>query len=224
MKINFNITLLLKKIFIKIYYFLFIGAVIAIIGLGYFYIIAPLQKDVNEGGKVSLDAKTSQLKELTIYIEKMREMSDQFKSYSSEKISTLSSILPREKDIPGLFVQMQEIAKKNNFALNSIDIADAGSSQDGKITPDEGLDERYELNTENAKKDAIPEKKVIEDNSGILELNISFIITGGNYDNFKSFLSDIEKNLRLFDIYDINFGSVKEGPYSINLRTYYLSP
>ena len=124
------------------------------------------------------------------------------------------SILPREKDIPGLFVQMQEIAKKNNFLLGSIAFSDAEFSLDAK-----GEKENVNAqNNENA--DAQNSAQSI---SGIKEMNVSFIISGGNYDNLKSFLSDIEKNLRLFDIYDINFGSTKEGPYSMNLRTYYLS-
>ena len=214
MKFSFNIVIILKKIFLKTYFIILALIVVAVIGVGYKYFIEPLQRDINEGGSVSLVAKNAQLKELTAYLGKMKNMSDQYRSYSESKIKTLMSILPREKDIPGLFVQMQEIAKKNNFLLGSIAFSDAESSLDAK-----GEKENVNAqNNENA--DAQNSAQSI---SGIKEMNVSFIISGGNYDNLKSFLSDIEKNLRLFDIYDINFGSTKEGPYSMNLRTYYLS-
>lgn len=216
MKFSFNIVIILKKIFIKTFFIILALIVVAVAGVGYKYFIAPLQKDINEGGSVSLVAKDAQLKELTLYLGKMKNMSEQYQSYSESKIKTLMSILPREKDIPGLFVQMQEIAKKNNFLLGSIAFSDTGSSSDENA---QGTGEN--ANTENAEN--AHAKNSAQSVSGIKEMNVSFIISGGNYDNMKSFLSDIEKNLRLFDIYDINFGSTKEGPYSMNLRTYYLS-
>lgn len=222
MKISFNITILLKKIFIKIFYFLLAIEAMSVIGMGYYYVISPRQKDIDEGGSISLEAKKKQLDELTLYIGKIKYMSDQYRGYSIEKINTLSSILPRDKDIPGLFVQMQEIAKKNNFALNSMDISDLSNSENTQKNTENSSENQGENNT--AANDNKLKQKTVEDSSGIKELNVSFIITGGNYDNLKSFLSDIEKNLRLFDIYDINFGSTKEGPYSMNLRTYYISP
>ena len=207
-----------RKVFIKIFYILLVAMVAGIVVLGYVYIISPRQKDINEGGSVTLQEKSNQLKELEIYLKKVTNMSEEYKNYTGEKIKTLTSILPLEKDIPGLFVQMQELAKQNDFALNSIDISDAGSGRKIGFSENPGEDGAVQ---EEKKGDQA--KAVADDSGGIKELNISFIISGGNYENLKHFLSDIEMNLRLFDVYDINFGSAERGSYSINMRTYYLS-
>ena len=75
----------------------------------------------------------------------------------------------------------------------------------------------------NAQNSANGKSAIAEISGGrIKELNLSFSITGGNYEDFKKFLSDIEKNMRIFDIFDIRFGSVQEGPFFFNMRTYYL--
>lgn len=108
---------------------------------------------------------------------------------SSKKII---DILPLEKDLPGIFVQLEALAIKNNLFLGSLDIA-AG----------ENLEE----------KEGVAARQL---NKLILTLNVK----GGDYFTFKNYLADIENNLRLLDIKSIAY-TPDSNVYSLTLNTYY---
>ena len=145
-------------------------------------------------------------------------MRQDYQRFTPEKIENLSKLLPQEEDIPGIFVQLQKLAEQNNFVLGNIDITPAlKEPTPGTPAPETDAGQEEEPSRPNHQPDgtvAIPK--------GVHELSVSFVIAGGDYDNLKSFLTDLEHNIRLFDIYDISFGAVTEGPYTINMRTYYL--
>ena len=110
---------------------------------------------------------------------------------SSQKIL---EVLPEDKNLPEIILQLEELAKKNNLTMTNINIAE---------------DKPVAENNQNAKKVTI--KKVI------LTTNLS----GGDYFTLKNYLMDIEKNVRLLDIQSLAYSPVNNS-YDLMLNTYYL--
>ncbi len=52
-------------------------------------------------------------------------------------------------------------------------------------------------------------------------VRVAFTVAGGSYEQFKSFLADIERSERLFDVENIIF-TPTAGSYNVVLRAYYL--
>jgi len=206
MKISVTTAIVfLKKSFIRYYSVISVFVALVVLSAGYAYIISPKIERIKVGGTANLRAKQADAEELRNYLRELQLMQEEISRFSDEDIETLRSILPGEEDIPGLFVQIQEIAEKNSFMLGSVNIS---SIEDIAASGSEA---------QTGEGSAVPTVAKIG------QMNIAFVISGGGYEEFKSFLSDIERNIRLFDIYDINFGSASEGPFSINLRTYYIA-
>lgn len=213
----------LKKIFFRFFSIINFVAILVVLALGYFYFLSPSIMRLKAGKNLGLEERKKEEERLIAYLDELESMRDNYKSFTQDKLDDLARILPREEDFPGLFVQMEEIAEQNNFILDSLDIVPIDSQRnksrenpdDENETPGEGRGNAQDL--------PVGKSTIAEISEGrIKELNLSFSITGGNYENFKKFLSDIEKNMRIFDIFDIRFGSVQEGPFFINMRTYYL--
>lgn len=218
-----------KKIFINFFYVIIVSMVVIILVGGYIFILSPKIKDIKGGGEISLEAKKREVGELKTYYDELSAMHKAYAEYSEDKIKTITSILPADKDIPGIYVQLQEIAKENNFIVESIDLSDIAVADKGQDTENMGTENILDIpnvigeekNADESQKQNEARMRVLE-SLGIREMNIFIIISGGNYQDLKSFLGDIEKNLRLFDVHDISFGtSAQEGPYTLNLRTYY---
>lgn len=211
-----KITDLLRDIFDKYFFIINIIVIGAVLAAGYGYVLSPSIMRLRAGQTLGLEDRKKEEERLSQYLNNLEKMRQEFKSLSEEKLDQFRLILPREEDIPGLFVQMQELALRNGFILQAVDISpvvSGATSAAGNGESEEG-----------GKKDAENEKSSVSEMSGgrIKEIVVSFTISEGDYEAFKKFLGDVEKNIRIFDIYDIRFGSAKVGPYSISLRTYYL--
>jgi Tfp pilus assembly protein PilO len=68
----------------------------------------------------------------------------------------------------------------------------------------------------------ITEKKEAMTIGGInvKEMDISANLSGGEYENFKKFLGEIESNLRIFDLASVSYAP-EAATYTVNLKTYY---
>lgn len=58
-------------------------------------------------------------------------------------------------------------------------------------------------------------------NLGLKEVNLAINLTGGEYFNLKSFLSDLETNLRLMDVISVNY-TPEASSIILNIKTYRL--
>lgn len=124
----------------------------------------------------------SKLKSVKVSVENLEE--------SAQKIL---AVLPAEKDLPNVFVQLEALAFKNNLFLRTVDIA---SPEEG--VTDEGEGKRLKLN----------------------KLVITLNVAGGDYFTLKNFLADIEKNLRLLDIKALSY-LPQNNSYNLVINTYY---
>ncbi|MBD3282237.1 MAG: type 4a pilus biogenesis protein PilO [Candidatus Portnoybacteria bacterium] len=137
-------------------------------------------------------------------VNKLIELYDENK----ESIDRLEYILPVEKDIPNLIVQLEALAVESGLFLDSIDFF----AQDKKAR---SRAERIRSGAE--------DNKVENYNT----LNIS-LAAMGSYSALKFFMENVEKNIRIMDIQSINFSSASSGDsdvglfnFEIKIETYY---
>ncbi len=189
-------NLRLKLAIFRYYKLITVFLVILIVFLSYYFILEPKYQQVGVGGRYNLDTLKDKLSERERYLENLKKLTANYQKISQADINNLKNILPNQKDIPGIFVQLQALAEEYNFLLSGVSI--------------------NEVPKEVKKGKESPEK--------ISKLNISLNLIGsgesGNYAELKDFLSALEDNLRLFDVNAVYF--TPDSPnYSINIFSYY---
>lgn len=222
-----NLSYALKNIFFRRYILITGFSAAAILIFGYFFFLSPMLGKLNVAKDFSVETKKEELEKLTVTLKGLEDAKKEYEGFTPELLSQIENIIPLEDDLPGIFLQMQNIAQKNNFILTSIEItpiADSRDATDSQATAAPGATAgavAFEPGGgAGPQTESLPAAPI---EPSVHKLNISFVISGGGYGEMKNFLRDIEKNIRLFDVYDISFSSPEEGPYTINLRTYYLS-
>jgi len=190
-----TVTFYIDKFFIAGLLIIFFVLVASI----FYFILKPKYNKVRYGGSSNLQTHEELISAQEIYLDKLKNLQKNFQSLEKIKIDKMFNILPTDKDIPSLFVQLEDIAQINGLSLTSIDMV-----------------EKEEItiirSAEELEKQLAP---------GIKQLQINLSMQNGNYDKMKNFLSSIENNLRLFDIETLNFN--KDAlEFDVNLITYYL--
>lgn len=103
--------------------FITVVAAILLAVAGYFLLLVPKIRPLMAGGAYDFSAIKTQLASDEDYIKKMMESLDGYSKLEEAKLSRVAAIMPLEADIPGLMVQIDEIARANKMALQSIDTA-----------------------------------------------------------------------------------------------------
>lgn len=202
-KIN-KLSAFIIKIFVGFYKEIVILLVLIILVTGYQLFLRPKIKEIRETWRFNqLNIKEHE-DYLKGYLAELEMMERNYQGFTAQQILKLKSILPKESDFPALFVQLQDLSERNNFILHSVGFADTGLTEQ----------ENPEAN--------IADGDQVGGPMGVKKVEISMTISGDDYSTLKKFLSDIEANIRIFDVSSIAFGEVLKGPYRINLRTYYL--
>lgn len=174
-KISFGKRFYLKLIFARFYKLITVLLVILIVGSGYFFVLEPKFRESGQGSKVNLDLTKTELLKRQQYLEQLKALIENYNKISPAEINRIKMILPRDKDIPGLFVQFQELATKNNLLLAAINFNDAPAT-----TETTGL-KKISINV-----DLISSSEI-------------------SYQAIKKFIASVETNLRLLDIDSIFF-------------------
>ncbi len=136
----------------------------------------------------------------------------------NEKIQqTVSLVLPTEPDVAGAVAQLYGLSQNNNLQLKSVGISVSGlSNAPSQVT---GL---------------APSNLALALQRPKGTLSLSTVLTG-SYEDFKAFLSELQTNIRIFDIKSlavspiINVNNKVPQPierftFSISVATYYQSP
>lgn|SRR3989344_4636029 len=189
--------------------------ILASIGLFFIY-INPTYGGVTDS-KERKDKSVKELKaERARYIEALNKSQDldevkqglltQYNSVSGAQKARLEKLLPDHIDSVRLVIDVVEIARKHGMRASNITIASSdtkngkssGKEDNGSIGPS---DDKY--------KDA----------------DFTFILSG-TYEQFVSFLGDLEKSLRIVDIESVSFDSDPSSPiysFTLKVKTYLLN-
>lgn len=130
------------------------------------------------------------------------ELNAKYSSFSPDEIDSLNTLLPDTIDTVRLIIDVNNIADRHNLTLLNISVAggpDQNKNQNSGAIGPSGND------------------------YGTIELSFNVSTT---YDQFKTFLSDLERSMRLIDVKNISFGAAAEGTglttYSVQAETYWL--
>lgn len=184
-----------------------IGSVIIVLALGYFWFLRSGFQEIRLQGRYNLLESQTHKEYLRGYVHDLQTLAGRYAELQKQELSKFGDILPVNPDLPGLFVQIDAVARQNGFIANTIAFTDEGlkKAAAGDETP-----------AATTGRHVGPAQ--------VSSLGIHINITGGDYTMLKQFLSGIEVNLRLLDIENITFAPSLDGEtaYDINLRTYYL--
>jgi Tfp pilus assembly protein PilO len=197
MKVDINNNLDKKNFgisFFSRYYKILALLIVAIVGGVGYYILYPKYQEVSLGGEYSIETLKSERQTRQRYLYELKKLKENYQKINQADIDKLNQILPSDRDIPGLFVQVAALAEDNGFILDSVNISQeaAGRSIKGQAKQE------------------------------IKKLNISLNLRGSSYQSLKYLLNAIEYNLRIFDV-DAVYFSPDSDKYSVNLFTYYLA-
>ncbi|MBI4812644.1 hypothetical protein HY798_04415 [Candidatus Falkowbacteria bacterium] len=181
------------------------GLIIAILALGYFFLIQPKYQKIIEESKSIGEDKQAEYWERANYLKKLRELKAVYKQINPKDISKIEAVLPAVESKEELLAQLEAIVLKNGLLLTSLQI-------------------------EEKKEEEIKEKAVLKggekgttDNSvkEIGSLKITMEIIGTDYTGLKNLLGVIENNLRLLDATKISFAP-QENKTSLEMFAYFL--
>lgn len=116
---------------------------------------------------------------------------EKYNAIAPEDKEKLQKLLPDHVDSVRLILDINTIAAQYGMTLKNITLTDAGE----KSGKDEGLGPR-----------------------DIREVPIEFKFSvSGTYDTLRSFLSDVERSLRLIDLRSLSFVASQSGPYEYTM-------
>jgi len=188
----------------------FVGSFVA-----YFQFIQPEYKETEKlkSKQLSLESFFENEKKA---VDKVKQLINAYNT-KNEKIQQIASlVLPMEPDVPGAVAQLYGLSQNNNLAFTAVSVSVSGLS---KAAPSVGL------RPENL-------KSALQRPLGTLVLSTSL---SGSYDDFKIFLSQLQTNIRIFDLKSLTVSPVVKSSkdksqeiekyqFSITVSTYYQSP
>lgn len=192
---------------------------VVILAVGYYFFLGPKFETVRNKNNSFLPDKKEVLTNLIKIENKLITLEQKFnliQQQKEEELGRLYNLLPTEPDYAALFVQTEFLAKANNLKVSSVDIS---------RTLEQPLSERRTPTPVQANSPTEQTLEILPTNVHSLAVNIQ--VGEGTYDNFKLYLDDLEKNLRLYDVQTISFESVNPetemiSGFNVNLKTYYL--
>lgn len=136
--------------------------------------------------------------------EELRAIRDQLlsrrKTFSTEDLAKLSHTLPDNVDNIRLIIEINNVAARHGLSLSNVSLGEISDSA--------------------ARRNALA---VGASGSAVGSVEIGFSVVS-TYDNFVSFLQDLEHSQRLIDVEKISFaaGGKDADSYAVTIRTYWL--
>ncbi|MFA6588009.1 MAG: hypothetical protein WCT08_02985 [Patescibacteria group bacterium] len=180
-----------------------IGKIVAFIILiiGILFLVVPQYQKARGLAGVDYTYKKTQLENETQYRDSLFELRNSLNKIPQEDIDRISLIIPKGKDIPGIFKQMEGFAKSVGMTLQSVSISDGGLATGSTASAAAG----------NA--------------SQVKTLSISVVLGGSmNYSRMKDFLNTLAKQAPILDLTSISYSpatSAVPTTYSFSFRSYY---
>jgi len=197
-----------KKLF---YYSLFrnsraisIGIAIVVLLIGALWVLYPKYDSISKQGILSYDAKKLQLQSRVEYLNKLNSMLDNFRNIDSNKVAMANRILPGEKQIPELFVMLDQLGRDLGVRVSRI----AFSSQTAVPATTKG--------GQAVSTTGVVGQKQSMGITVVLEFDDSI-----SYGRYKEILTAFEQNIRIMDLNSVSYDSSQKS-MSLNLTTYYL--
>jgi hypothetical protein len=175
-----------------------LGFIILVVGVVAF--VVPQYNNVQKLGGINYSQKKSILESENAYLKKLQDLRSSLNNVPQADIDRLSLIIPKGKDIPGIFKQMEKFAKAVDMKLLSVSVADGG------------------LLSSSITNNTIPSK--------VHTLQISVSLEGTlNYKLMKNFLTQLSKQAPVLDMNNISYtaqSGAAPTSYSFVFHSYYI--
>lgn len=188
-----------------------LGAIVVmILALGYFFVLQPQISSIVTSNEslTNINAKDTAAQNLAKDIEALTKSFSTLEASRNSDLQKLHSIVPQGEQLAELFILAEKLAQRRGMSLNSIDV----SSLEGSKTD----------------KDAKEAAAVGDKNLQAMSINMALAQTVANpnvnvYNEFKSYLDDLESSVRLLDIESVSFAGAEGGLLSMNftIKTYF---
>jgi hypothetical protein len=179
-----------------------IGIILFIIGL--IVIIIPQYQNIQKVGGLNYNQKQAQLEVAKQNLESLRQLRDSLNQVSPEDLERVYLIIPKGKDIPGIFNQMQLFANEAKMNLLSVAV-------------DEGTSISMAAPTTSA-----------TTLSNVKQISVSVVLGGTlNYEATKNFLNVVSRQAPILDLTAITYtpnSSATVSSYKFTFRSYYIEP
>jgi len=128
------------------------------------------------------------------------QLLSKYNTFSADNKAKLEDMLPDNVDNIRLVIDINNIAARHSLAVKSLQIGDTTSGKTVRSAAAVGAS-----------------------GSAIGSVELGFTVSA-NYDQFLSFLYDLEHSLRLIDVEKLSFNQTLTGvnDYSLSIRTYWL--
>ena len=211
-----ELLLIFNRYLILILFVLVVGVIIS----AYFFLLNPKIEAIGLVREQDIETEERRMQNERL-VQRIQELAMEYRSIKENRVSDLErmkKILPNEPQIAELFVLADRLADEHSFILAAVNISDKGEAIFENSPEDEAA---VQLDEGSLKSLAV-------------NLNITRLLEEGEesensgeevYNDFKAYLDDLQKNLRLMDIQTISFGELSSSAslagFSLDIITYY---
>lgn len=170
-----------------------------------------VSKETREKALLRLEQKKNTLK----MIERVKEEYDA----NLAKVRRLEMALPSEEDIPGLIVQVRDMAIEAGVGVESAVFKEAKEIKEKESRETTSSPMSGAIGTSSGASSVTPETQALvlpEESFALKEVPIS-ISTAGGYENLKRFLDVLGDNIRLLDISSMSLSQEEGGSFKMDL-------
>ena len=179
-----------------------VGIIVAglVILFGYLFFVAPRLRNVKNLGGLSYNQKVKTLETQKKYRDDLQTLHIRLQDISYTDIARLNKVIPKGKDIPGIFRQMQAFAVEAKMELLSVAVSDGA---------------------------ALPAGSDGKGSANLRTLTVSVVLGGAlDYQSLKEFLNTVSRQAPILDLTAISnsaAGSATPTTYSFSFRSYYVT-
>lgn len=201
------------------------GIVAAIVLSGTFFFLFPKFSEIRKVGIFDLQKAENQFDLKQQIFATTKELTNAYDALNLQDVEKLEAMLPKQQDLPNMFVQVEAIAEASGMKLDNVGFTDLGAAsqavQAARVTPPSN-EESGSSNT-NASATAPKTPKVLDPRNALRKMSVAFSVSGGNgYEDLKRFLTNVESSVRMLDIQSLSYSPGGQGRYQINAITYFL--
>jgi hypothetical protein len=181
-----------------------------VLSIGMYYFIYPKYQEIKAIPEINSKEQEILIQDRKNELAKINAIEKKYQDLPADDLDKINFILPDQPDTAQLFGYLNRITTRNGFVLPSITI----EVNNGYI--DNGIP-LAAVNQANGQSKSGAEHDLAMNNIGTILINIK--VSGVNYIGLKSFLGQIEKDLRLFDVTNIEYALDNE--LSLQMQTYF---
>jgi Tfp pilus assembly protein PilO len=204
-----------KNYFVDHYIFITVFCSLLTLVLLYFFVVSQAFVEFREVRRVDIAEEQERLESLRSDLQLLKRLESNFATINDTTIAEIESVVPKEADLPNLFVNLDGIAKASGNEISTVSFNK--STQREKI----GLGRIFGETEESVDTSGTDDNLSAYPFTKLYVLVVELDVLSNSYSDFKQFIQTVEKNIRIMDIIDFNYNPL-EASFRVRLETYYI--